>query len=290
MHTETISKKRARDSFNRAASTYDKVAVLQREVGQRLIDRLDIIKTVPNNILDVGCGTGDNTLLLGKAYKRATIVAMDFADQMLKVADTKQSWKQKLLNQKIKFVCADAENLPFSDNSFEFIFSNLTLQWCLDLEQTFKEFNRIIKPGGLLFFSTLGPDTLKELRHSWQQLDTSQHVHTFMDMHDVGDAMIRASLTDPVMDVEYFTLTYTTVMDLMRELKQLGAHNASVNRPHQLTGKNHLKNMQQNYEQFRKDDKLPATYEVVYGHAWAADTTKNAANCSTDLIVQFKPG
>lgn len=291
MQTENINKKIARDSFNRAAVSYDKVAVLQREVGKRLIERLEIIKAVPVNILDVGCGTGENSLVLSRLYKRADIVGLDFANQMLQVADSKLSWTQRTLNKKIKFVCADAENLPFGDNSFDFVFSNLTLQWCTDLNQTFMEFNRVLKPGGLLFFTTLGPDTLKELRQSWQQVDNNRHVHTFIDMHDVGDAMIRANLADPVMDVEYFTLTYDSVMNLMRELKQLGAHNASNDRPHNLTGKEHLQAMQKHYETFRMpDDKLPATYEVVYGHAWATDTTRAASACSTEVNVHFNPG
>lgn len=289
MSIDPISKKRARDSFNRAATTYDNVAVLQREVGKRLIERLDLIKTVPRSILDVGCGTGENTLLLSKVYKRANVVAVDFAEQMLKVASSKQSWTKKLLNHEIKFVCADAECLPFDDNSFDFIFSNLTLQWCTDLDRTFAEFKRILKPDGLLFFSTLGPDTLKELRQSWQRVDANQHVHTFIDMHDAGDAMIRSGLADPVMDVEYFTLTYNDTMDLMRELKQLGAHNASLNRPHQLTGKNHLRAMQQHYESFRTDNKLPATYEVVYGHAWSANVRKTTPDEPNSINVQFRP-
>jgi len=290
MNIGPISKKRARDSFNRAAATYDSVAVLQREVGKRLVERLDLIKSVPQFILDVGCGTGENTLLLSKVYKRANVVALDFADQMLKIASRKQSWTKKLLNHEIKFVCADAECLPFHDNSFDFIFSNLTLQWCTDLDRAFTEFKRILKPDGLLFFSTLGPDTLKELRLSWQRVDANQHVHTFIDMHDVGDAMIRSGLADPVMDVEYFTLTYNDTMDLMRELKQLGAHNASLNRPHQLTGKNHLRAMQQHYESFRTDNKLPATYEVVYGHAWSVNISKTTPDQSNSVNVQFKPG
>lgn len=284
-----ISKKRARDSFNRAAKTYDNVAVLQREVGDRLIERLDIVRATPKTILDVGCGTGDSTLKLSKLYRRSSIVALDFAERMLQVASHKQSWKQKLLGNEIRFICADAEHLPFSDNSFDFVFSNLTLQWCIDLEHTFREFNRVLKPGGLLFFSTLGPDTLKELRQSWQQVDTSQHVHTFLDMHDVGDAMVRSRLADPVMDVEYFTLTYSNAMDLMRELKQLGAHNASVNRSHQLTGKHHLRSMQRHYEKFRADNKLPSTYEVVYGHAWAAEQPATVQRDPTSVNVQLRP-
>lgn len=289
MNSDSINKKYARQSFNKAASTYDKVAVLQREVGKRLVERLDIIRSVPKTILDVGCGTGDNTLQLGRLYKKADIVALDFADNMLKVARGKQSWKQKILNSDIKFLCADAEYLPLADNSFDFIYSNLTLQWCTDLDRIFAEFRRVLKPEGLLIFSTLGPDTLKELKQSWQNVDSNRHVHQFVDMHDVGDAMIRAGLADPVMDMEYFTLTYDSVMSLMRELKQLGAHNASVNRPHQLTGKQHLRAMERNYEKFRHENKLPATYEVVYGHAWSVGVNKSSAGTSSVVEVQFKP-
>lgn len=290
MQTDSINKKYARASFNRAATTYDKVAVLQFEVGNRLIERLDIIKAIPQTILDVGCGTGEHSLKLAKVYKRADIIGLDFAEQMLRVADRKQSWTQRLLNNTMKLVCADAESLPFRDDSFDFVFSNLSLQWCTDLDRTFLEFNRVLKPGGLLFFSTLGPDTLKELRQSWQQVDSNQHVHSFTDMHDIGDAMVRARLADPVMDVEYFTLTYDNVMKLMRELKDLGAHNASNRRSHYLTGKKHLQAMQQHYEKFRlPDNKLPATYEVVYGHAWATDSANQAGGCSTDVKVQFNP-
>ena len=285
---ELINKRRARDSFNRAATTYDKVAVLQREVANRLIERLDIIRAVPATILDVGCGTGDSTIKLYKRYKRAKLFALDFADQMLAVASSKQTWKQKLLKDNISYICADAENLPFSDNSFDFVFSNLTLQWCTDLDHTFQEFNRILKPGGLLFFSTLGPDTLKELRQSWQQVDSNQHVHTFIDMHDIGDAMIRARLADPVMDVENITLTYDNTMTLMRELKELGAHNASEKRSHQLTGKQHLKLMEKHYEVFRTGNKLPATYEVVYGHAWSGESAGATPNEPSTVNVQFK--
>ena len=182
MPAESINKKYARHSFNKAATTYDKVAVLQREVSERLIERLDIIKAVPETILDVGCGTGDSAIKLSKIYKRADIVGLDFAEQMLKVAENKQSWTQRLFNSDIKFVCADVEKLPFQENSFDFVFSNLTLQWCTNLDTTFSELNRILKPGGLLFFSSLGPDTLKELRQSWKSIDHNQHVHHFPQM------------------------------------------------------------------------------------------------------------
>jgi len=271
-----INKPAARHSFNKAAGTYDDVAALQREVGQRLLDRMDIVRLSPNTIVDIGCGTGDTTLKLFEIYKKAQVIGVDFAENMLGKARSKLSWREKMLGRQPRFICGDAESLPLADQSVDFIFSSLTLQWCNDLDATFSEFRRILKPGGLLMFSSLGPDTLKELRQSWQSVDSGQHVHSFIDMHHVGDALLRARLADPVMDMEYFTITFNDGLQLMRELKLLGAHNASTKRPHNLTGKSHLRHMLKSYEQYRCDGKLPATYEVVYGHAWCPEKPQSS--------------
>jgi len=282
-----INKNIARQSFNKAADTYDSVAALQREVAQRLMDRMDIVRLTPTTIVDIGCGTGDTTLKLFKTYKKAQIIGVDFAEQMLEKARSKLSWHEKMLGRQPRFICGDAESLPLTDQSVDFIFSSLTLQWCNDLDATFCEFRRVLKPGGLIMFSSLGPDTLKELRQSWQSTDNRQHVHSFIDMHHVGDALLRARLADPVMDMEYFTLTFNDGQQLMRELKLLGAHNAAAERPHNLTGKTHLRQMLQAYEKFRSDGKLPATYEVVYGHAWCPEHQEKQQSPGTTVQVDF---
>jgi malonyl-CoA O-methyltransferase len=281
-----IDKQAARQSFNKAANTYDKVAILQREVGSRLLDRMNLMRLIPNTIIDIGCGTGDMTLKLLHAYKQAHIIGMDFAEKMLGKTRDKLTWREKILGRRPTLLCGDAERLPVADQSVDLIFSNLTLQWCNDLDATFTQFRRILKPGGLLMFSSLGPDTLKELRASWHTIDNNHHVHPFIDMHHVGDALLRARLADPVMDMEYFTLTFNDGFQLMRELKLLGAHNATVDRPHNLTGKTHLRQMLQAYEKFRENDKLPATYEVVYGHAWCPEHPKQFE--SSTVNVEFK--
>ena len=283
----SINKHIARQSFNKAADTYDSVAALQREVAQRLLDRMDIVRLTPTTIVDLGCGTGDTTLKLFKAYKKAQIIGVDFAEQMLEKARSKLSWYDKMLGRQPRFICGDAESLPLGNQSVDFIFSSLTLQWCNNLDATFSEFRRVLKPGGLIMFSSLGPDTLKELRQSWQSADRRQHVHSFIDMHHVGDAMLRARLADPVMDMEYFTLTFNDGQQLMRELKLLGAHNASADRPHHLMGKTHLRQMLQAYEKFRSDGKLPATYEVVYGHAWCPEQPEKQQSSGTTVQVDF---
>lgn len=263
-----LHKDRVRESFNRAATHYDEAAVLQQEVGKRLMERLELVRLVPEIIVDVGCGTGMTTSALLKKYRKAQALGLDIAPNMLTIARKRAPWLRKL-----HCICGDAEALPLLDNSCDLLFSNLTLQWCGDLDQTFREFRRVLKPGGLLLFSTLGPDTLIELRRSWQVADGYQHVNAFIDMHDIGDALVRAVLADPVMDMELITVTYRDVFGLMRDLKTLGAHYVAVDRARGLTGKGRLQAMRAAYEQFRRNDGLlPATYEVVYGHAWMPQT------------------
>ncbi len=268
-------KRDIRAAFEASADRYDAVAVVQREVGSRLLERLDVLKMVPTSILDLGSGTGQCTRALSQRYPEARIVAIDLAEAMVSHTRRRFSWWQRR-RKKHAFVSGDAENLPFADNSFDMLFSNLTVQWCNDLEQTFREFRRVLKPGGVLFYTTLGPDTLQELRASWAVVDERVHVNAFLDLHDVGDAMLHAGLAEPVMDMEHITLTYRDGMTLMRDLKELGAHNINPGRHSGLTGRGKLRAVLDAYEQFRNRDKvLPATYEVIYGHAWRAEQERD---------------
>jgi len=264
--TPQIDKLRARRSFERSADHYDEVAVLQREVADRMLERLDVVRLQPRTILDVGAGTGISTDGLLRRYPKARVIALDFALPMLHHARRRGGWLRRP-----RCICADAERLPLADASVELLYSNVTLQWCNDLEGTFREFLRVLRPGGLLMFTTFGPDTLKELRDAWSRVDGHSHVSSFPDMHDLGDDLVRARFADPVMDVERLTLTYREVADLMRDLKVLGAHNATADRPRGLTGKGQLRAMTRAYEELRVDGRLPASYEVVYGHAWAPE-------------------
>lgn len=280
-----LDKARIRASFDAAADTYEEAAVLQHEVGSRMLERLELIRIAPDHILDLGAGTGRLSRALHRRYRRARVLALDLAPRMLAVARRNHGrnichingWLGKLIGRQY-YVCGDAEHLPLADHSVDLVFSNLTLQWCGELETAFAEFRRVLRPGGLLMFSTFGPDTLKELRHSWRSADPDGvHINDFVDMHDVGDALLRAGLRDAVMDVEHFTLTYPDVYQLMRELKTTGAHNVASQRRHSLTGKQRLKAMVAAYETFRVNGSLPATYEVVYGHAWAPAHTPQAS-------------
>lgn len=264
-----IDKKCVRAAFGRAASAYDAAAVMQREVFERMFARLDLVKVQPAVILDAGCGTGWGPMRLVERYRQARVLALDIALPMLQRAAVRPPWWSRVAGRsRQSFVCADIEALPIRPDSVDMVWSNLAIQWCNDLEQTFRELHRTMRPDGLLMFSTFGPDTLMELRAATSTDATHTHVNRFFDMHDIGDALVRAGFADPVMDVERFTLTYDNVLDLMRDLKVIGAHNATEGRRRGLEGKSFLRRLSESYEQFRQDGRLPATYEVVYGHAW----------------------
>lgn len=259
----------ARQRFSRAAQTYDEAAFIQREIGTRLMERLDYIRLQPERLLDLGCGTG---LLCEQAlarYPKAQVVGLDIATNMMDYTLQRFASESRLAG-----VCADASALPLAENSMDMLLSNLMLQWCNDLPQVFRECARVLRPEGLLMFSTLGPDTLQELRKSWSQVDGYAHTSRFEDMHNVGDALVAAGFRDPVVDREVITLTYADVRGLLNDLKSIGANNATAGRARGLTGKQRWQAFYQAYDQFKQaDGRYPATYEVIYGHAWAPKIT-----------------
>jgi len=263
----SLDKKRVRRAFGRAAISYDAAAVLQREVLERMLERLDVVALKPQHILDAGCGTGQGGRRLAARYRNSQVLGLDFSFPMLQAAERKLSWVQRNLGKRHRFICGDIEALPIRTGKLDLIWSNLALQWCNDLDAAFGEMQRVLQPEGLLMFSTFGPDTLTELRRATNNNHT--HVSRFIDMHDIGDALVRAGFSAPVMDVERFTLTYNDVLDVMYDLKAIGANNATEGRGRGLEGRAFLKKLKANYEVFRQPDgKLPATFEVVYGHAW----------------------
>ena len=257
-----------RNAFSRASASYDEAAALQREVSGRLVERLtDIKKMQPSRVLDLGAGTGGGARALKKLFRRADVVALDFALPMLQ-----QLQKNNGLWHKPLPVCADACSLPFRADSFDLIFSSLTLQWCFDLLAVWQELRRVMRPNSAFLFATLGPETLYELRSSWAKADQSIHVNPFVDMHDVGDMLMRAGFKDPVLDIEKIVLTYSSVRGVLADLKALGA-NAVVGAESGagLMGKQRYAAMQGAYEDFKEEGRYPATFEIVYGLAWQGE-------------------
>ncbi len=286
-----LDKARVRASFDRAAKSYDAAAVLQKLVREEMLSRLDLVSLKPESILDAGCGTGHASKALMQKYPKAQVVSLDLAMGMLhKTQLINTSFTQRIKQgfglNKQHLLCADIEQLPLADASLDMVWSNLAIQWCNDLDAAFTDIHRVLLTDGLLIFSTLGPDTLKELRAASSMDREHVHVSRFIDMHDIGDALVRAGFSAPVLDVERITLTYNDVMAVMRDLKSIGAHNAADGRSRSLQGRGFLKQLTANYERYRKDGKLPATFEVVYGHAW-----KPVARPKTkiDLEAGFAP-
>jgi malonyl-CoA O-methyltransferase len=269
-----------RRSFDRAAATYDAAAVLHAEVRNSLLQRLTLTALQPRAVVDAGAGTGLGSRALKRRYPRALVIALDSSQGMLHAAARQQLWLRPFAR-----VCADAERLPLENGSIDLIVSNLMLQWC-DPDAVFAEFRRVLAPQGLLTFSTFGPDTLRELRLAWAEVDSHSHVQQFIDMHDLGDALVRSGFASPVLDVERLTLKYLTVRAVAADLKATGARNAARDRAKGLTTPRKFAAMQTAYEKFRQDGRLPATYEVVYGHAWKPEPRVAADGRA---IVRFAP-
>jgi malonyl-CoA O-methyltransferase len=277
-----IDKKEVARAFGRAAASYDEHAVLQREVMTRLDERLGLMNITPGRVAEAGCGTGLGLRMLQARYPKADIVGLDLALPMLQMARRHDSshglsgFVRRLLPNSPSHpahLCADIERLPFRTSSIDLIWSSLALQWVGEPEAAFRELHRAIAPKGLLLFATFGPDTLKELRQAFAKVDGGTHVSRFLDMHDIGDMLVHAGFQHPVMEMELLTLTYADLKSLLLDLKGIGAHNAASDRARGMMGKTAWRRLEQAYE-FRREGRLPATYEVIYGHAWAGDKTR----------------
>jgi malonyl-CoA O-methyltransferase len=306
-HKETQEQKfdqqLVRRAFDRAAERYQQYAVLQAEVCDRLLEKLEVVKLSPQLILDAGAGTGAAIPTLFARYKKAQVVTLDLSENMLVKANQHRNFLRSP-----QAVCGDLEMLPFADDSFDLVFSSLSMQWCNDLNAALLEAKRVLKPGGLYVFTTFGPDTLKELRHSWSQVDDNIHVNQFIDMHDIGDALLQDGFAEPVMEAEIMTVTYDSVDRLMRDLKAIGANVTANSSASAVTvddgsaplvgkatarkglgGKSILHAVRRGYEKFRRDNLLPATYEIIYGHAWKPVVLESKNLPDDSQFVKFEP-
>jgi malonyl-CoA O-methyltransferase len=263
----SLDRRAVLQAFDRASASYDAAAALQERVRDELVDRLAELEVEPRTILDLGAGTGHSSRALKRAHPRAIVVAADIAPGMLAHAKAQSRWLRRF-----ERVRADAYSLPFRDAAFDVIYSSLMLQWCDDLDAAFGEIARVLKPGGVLLFSTFGPGTLAELREAWAASGAAgNHVNHFFDAQVLGSALMHAGLTEPVLDVDRIVMRYPDVLSLMRELKAIGAHNVTRGRSRGLTGRKRLAAMTLAYEKQRLDGELPATYEVINAICWRGE-------------------
>ena len=268
-------------AFNQQAAHYEKAAKVQHEIGIRLFERLQYLKIKPQYILDLGCGPGNFSRELVLMYPKARIIGLDLATGMLCEARKKQSWRCKW-----SLVAADMNHLPFPTGLFDLVFANQAIHWGTPLEKVLRELNRVMNINSCFMFTTLGPDTFKELKQSWTGADAHAHVNTFPDMHDVGDILLGEYFLDPVMDMECLSAHYSSVANVVRALKDQGVRNINPARNQGLTGKNSWRLFEEQYNQLKTEDgKYPLTYEVVYGHAWKGEQQKTSNGIETFISV-----
>lgn len=277
-----FDRRRLRHSFGRAAAGYAEVAVLQREVESRLLEQLEVLgEKRPLRVLDVGSGPGRASGAIKGRWPKSDVIALDLALPMLRqVGRHTRFWRP------VKRLCADASHLPLADGSVDLLFSSLCLQWVQDLPAALAEFRRVLRPGGLLLFSTFGPDTLVELREAYLEAGERQPpLSPFAAIQQVGDALMAAGFRNPVVQRELFTLTYPDVMTLLRELRAIGAGDARVQRPRGLGGRGRQRAMIAAYETRREDGKLPSTWEVLTAMAWAPEAGAPRREGESDIAT-----
>lgn len=262
--TRLLDRKTIIAAFNKAAHSYDSTAIIQKEIADRLLDRLELVRLEPKVIVDIGARTGYTSQVLAQHYPEAQILALDWAENLLAQA---QNTAPNALR-----ICAAPENLPLPAQSADLIIANLTWHWLDDHARCLQEWRRLLKPGGLLLFTTCGPDTFYELRASFAAVDEQAHVHLFLDMHDIGDALLAAQFADPVMQAEHICFTYSAPAGLFRDLRSTGVTNALIARRRSLTGKKRWQKMLAEYAKFSSaENGWPATVEVIYGLGWAGE-------------------
>ncbi len=275
-------------NFERAALSFSRGDALHREIGTRMLERFEVIRLAPRRILDLGCGTGAATAGLQARFPGAGLFGLDFAIGMARaVAPPVAGWRRWWCRApQLTAICGDMATLPFAGSTFGLVWSNLALHWLDDPAPAIREVQRVLETGGLFMFSTLGPDTLRELRAAFDTAGGGWHVKRFIDLHDIGDTLASAGFGAPVIDMEILTLTYADLDGLFADLRSTGSGNAMAGRNRALTGAARMRRVHAAYEKLRRDGRLPATFEVIYGHAW-----KNAPRRtgSGESVVNFAP-
>lgn len=254
-----------RRRFDRAAATFDQFDFVHAVTRDGLLQRLEPMRVEVKTVVDLGCATGSASKMLARRFRGAKVIGIDHAPAMLQAAKKKKSWRSKC-----SFLEADAATLPLADQSVDLVFCNQLLPWIDDVPAVFDEVNRVLRKNGLLMFASLGPDSLAELRRAWASVDENVHVLQFSDMHNIGDAAVRAGLSDPVLDVDRLGVTYVDANALFRDLTGSGARNCLAGRSRALTGKNRFAAMCDTLPRTGPDGEIKLDLELVYGHCWGS--------------------
>lgn len=270
-----------RKAFSAAATTYDEAAILAGEVGQRLGQRLDLIRLAPKRVLDLGCATGDGVVHLQQRYPRATALAVDFALPMLQSVAGRYSWMDRLRRRQPLAINADARQLPLAADSVSLVWSNLMLHWLDDPMPALREMHRVLTVEGVTLFAMLGPDTLRELALTGKDLGLGGPVvRPFPDMHDMGDMLVAAGFADPVMEMETITFQYASPRAFLRDQRHLGV------RDDLLPFAPGWRAWRQLLAAWQRRHAGRASFEIIFGHAWKPALTTSAPD---GAVIQFHP-
>lgn len=267
-----------RRRFDHAARGFARADFVHRHAADGMLERMSPILVDPAHVLDAGAAHGAAGRALAARFRRSRVISLDRSRPMLAQAKRSRSRFSRL-----REVQADASQLPFRTGSIDLVFANMLLPWLTDAPAFFAGVARVLRDGGLFVFSSLGPDSLAELREVWQAVDDSEHVMTFADMHDVGDALVRAGLRDPVLDVDYLTVTYDDPPALFRDLTSAGGRNALAGRRRSLTGRGTFDRFRRALEQRFGDGPLELSLELVFGHAWGSGPPTSPGEYSLDI-------
>ena len=272
-----LNRRDVRRRFDRAAAGFDDADFVHRTTRDGLLERLAPLRVDARTVLDLGAATGGATEQLRRRFPGARIVSLDLSHEMLRQARRKRRWFSRTA-----FVQADAEQLPFPDQCFDVVFANLLLPWLTDPAVALAEAARVLQKGGVLAFATLGPDSFRQLVRAWRRIDDRPHVHRFLDMHDVGDALVRAGFADPVLDVDRLTVRYADAARLFDDLTRTGARNALTNRSRGLLGRRRFARLLAELSEPAIDQGIGLDLELVYGHCWGSGPRNEAANYRID--------
>ena len=255
---------------------------LSARTREELLSRLALTATRPRRVLDAGAATGRASAELARRFRGCRVVSLDLSPARLAAA--RRSHGRFARRDE---VAGDAARLPFRDRVFDMVFANLLLPWFGDPAPVLAEAARVLRPEGLFTFASLGPDSFRELREAWRAVDEEEHVQAFPDMHDLGDALMRAGLRDPVLDVERLTVTYAEPAALWRDLTAAGARNTLAGRSRGLATPARFRRLAEAWERMRDEDgRLPLTLELVYGHCWGGSGLPGA---DADGAVRISP-
>lgn len=267
-----------RRRFDRAAASFDRVDFVHRHAARGMLERMAPMRIDAGCILDAGAAAGDASRELARRFRRSRVISLDASTEMLR-----QSRRKRSRFGRIREVQADAQCLPFRSGSVDLVFANMLLPWIDDAPRFFDSVARVLRVDGLFVFSALGPDSLRELRDAWRDIDEREHVNAFRDMHDVGDSLVQAGLREPVLDVDHLTVTYDDPPSLFADLTAVGGRNSLRGRGNSLTSRARFATLGQNLAGRFADGKLRLRLELVFGHAWGGGPRQPAGEFALDV-------